>query len=81
MGTMSCSQPLLQKGSSADKKSPCVQVPKLTVVIGGSYGAGNYGMCGRAFSPNFMCVVLSAAAFCCIALSCDCCPACANGRV
>eukprot|EP00891_Asterochloris_glomerata_P005888 jgi/Astpho2/5888/e_gw1.00080.36.1_t len=30
------------------------RVPKLTVVIGGSYGAGNYGMCGRAFSPNFM---------------------------
>lgn len=29
-------------------------VPKLTCVIGGSYGAGNYGMCGRAFSPRFM---------------------------
>jgi 3-methylcrotonyl-CoA carboxylase beta subunit len=32
----------------------CAQVPKLTVVIGGSYGAGNYGMCGRAYSPRFM---------------------------
>ncbi|CAF0820580.1 unnamed protein product [Brachionus calyciflorus] len=30
------------------------QVPKFTVVIGGSYGAGNYGMCGRAYSPRFM---------------------------
>lgn len=30
------------------------QVPKITMVIGGSYGAGNYGMCGRAFSPRFM---------------------------
>jgi len=30
----------------------CAQVPKLTVVIGGSFGAGNYGMCGRAFSPR-----------------------------
>lgn len=30
------------------------QVPKLTVIIGGSFGAGNYGMCGRAFSPRFM---------------------------
>jgi len=30
------------------------QVPKVTVVIGGSYGAGNYGMCGRAFSPRFL---------------------------
>jgi 3-methylcrotonyl-CoA carboxylase beta subunit len=29
-------------------------VPKLTVVTGGSYGAGNYGMCGRAFSPDFL---------------------------
>ncbi len=30
------------------------QVPKFTVIIGGSYGAGNYGMCGRAYSPRFM---------------------------
>ncbi len=30
----------------------CAQVPKLTVVIGGSFGAGNYGMCGRAYSPR-----------------------------
>ncbi len=29
-------------------------VPKLTVIIGGSYGAGNYGMCGRAFGPRFL---------------------------
>lgn len=29
-------------------------VPKLTLVIGGSFGAGNYGMCGRAYSPRFM---------------------------
>lgn len=31
-----------------------VQVPKFTVIIGGSFGAGNYGMCGRAFSPRFL---------------------------
>jgi 3-methylcrotonyl-CoA carboxylase beta subunit len=30
------------------------QVPKFTVVIGGSFGAGNYGMCGRAFDPRFL---------------------------
>ena len=30
------------------------RVPKLTVIIGGSYGAGNYGMCGRAFSPRML---------------------------
>ena len=28
-------------------------VPKLTMIFGGSYGAGNYGMCGRAFNPRF----------------------------
>jgi 3-methylcrotonyl-CoA carboxylase beta subunit len=32
----------------------CAEVPKFTVVIGGSFGAGNYGMCGRAYSPRFM---------------------------
>ncbi len=32
----------------------CAAVPKLTVIIGGSFGAGNYGMCGRAFSPRFL---------------------------
>src|SRR6185369_8586614 len=30
------------------------RVPKLTVVVGNSYGAGNYGMCGRAYSPRFL---------------------------
>jgi 3-methylcrotonyl-CoA carboxylase beta subunit len=32
----------------------CAQVPKFTVIIGGSFGAGNYGMCGRAYSPRFL---------------------------
>lgn len=32
----------------------CAQVPKFTVIIGGSFGAGNYGMCGRAFNPRFV---------------------------
>ncbi len=32
----------------------CVEVPKFTVVIGGSFGAGNYSMCGRAYSPRFL---------------------------
>ncbi len=32
----------------------CAKVPKFTVVIGGSFGAGNYGMCGRAFNPRFL---------------------------
>ena len=32
----------------------CAKVPKFTVIVGGSYGAGNYGMCGRAYDPRFM---------------------------
>ncbi len=32
----------------------CAQVPKFTVLIGGSFGAGNYGMCGRAYNPRFL---------------------------
>ncbi|TKA68607.1 hypothetical protein B0A49_06014 [Cryomyces minteri] len=32
----------------------CAEVPKFTVLVGGSRGAGNYGMCGRAYSPNFL---------------------------
>jgi len=32
----------------------CAAVPKLTVIIGGSYGAGNYAMCGRAYGPRFL---------------------------
>jgi len=32
----------------------CAQVPKLTVLVGGSFGAGNYGMCGRAYDPRFL---------------------------
>jgi len=32
----------------------CAEVPKLSVIIGGSYGAGNYAMCGRAYSPRFL---------------------------
>jgi 3-methylcrotonyl-CoA carboxylase beta subunit len=32
----------------------CANVPKLTLIIGNSYGAGNYGMCGRAYDPNFL---------------------------
>jgi 3-methylcrotonyl-CoA carboxylase beta subunit len=32
----------------------CAQVPKITVIVGGSFGAGNYGMCGRAYGPRFL---------------------------
>jgi 3-methylcrotonyl-CoA carboxylase beta subunit len=32
----------------------CAKVPKFTILCGGSFGAGNYGMCGRAYSPRFL---------------------------
>ena len=32
----------------------CAKVPKFTIIIGGSFGAGNYGMCGRAYDPRFL---------------------------
>lgn len=32
----------------------CAKVPKITIIVGGSFGAGNYGMCGRAFNPSFL---------------------------
>ena len=32
----------------------CANVPKITLIIGGSFGAGNYGMCGRAYDPDFL---------------------------
>ena len=32
----------------------CAQVPKITLIVGGSHGAGNYGMCGRAYGPRFL---------------------------
>ena len=32
----------------------CADVPKLTLIVGGSFGAGNYGMCGRAYNPRFL---------------------------
>jgi 3-methylcrotonyl-CoA carboxylase beta subunit len=35
-------------------------VPKITAVLGASYGAGNYGMCGRAYSPRFLYMLPSA---------------------
>ena len=32
----------------------CARVPKLTLIVGGSFGAGNYGMCGRAYGPRYL---------------------------
>jgi 3-methylcrotonyl-CoA carboxylase beta subunit len=45
---------IARHGSKMVTAVACAQVPKFTVIIGGSFGAGNYGMCGRAFNPRFL---------------------------
>ncbi len=44
----------IKHGSKMIQAVANARVPKLTVVLGGSFGAGNYGMCGRGFDPNFI---------------------------
>jgi 3-methylcrotonyl-CoA carboxylase beta subunit len=48
------SEGIAKDGAKLVTAVACAEVPKLTVVIGGSFGAGNYGMCGRAFGPRFL---------------------------
>ena len=45
---------IIKHGAKLVTAVACVEVPKFTVIIGNSYGAGNYGMCGRAYDPRFM---------------------------
>ena len=45
---------IAKNGAKMVNAVSCAQVPKFTVLIGGSFGAGNYGMCGRAYSPRFL---------------------------
>ncbi len=45
---------IARNGAKLVQAVACAKVPKITLVLAGSYGAGNYGMCGRAYSPNFM---------------------------
>jgi 3-methylcrotonyl-CoA carboxylase beta subunit len=47
-------QGIAKDGAKMVTAVACAQVPKFTVIIGGSFGAGNYGMCGRAYSPRFL---------------------------
>jgi 3-methylcrotonyl-CoA carboxylase beta subunit len=48
------SEGIAKHGAKLVMAVACAKVPKLTCLIGGSFGAGNYGMCGRAYSPNFL---------------------------
>jgi len=45
---------IAKNGSKMVTAVACAKVPKVTLMIGGSFGAGNYGMCGRAYSPRFL---------------------------
>ena len=48
------SQGIAKNGAKLVTAVATAKVPKLTVIIGGSFGAGNYGMCGRAYSPRML---------------------------
>jgi len=54
VGQKAESEGIAKHGAKMVTAVACADVPKLTVLIGGSFGAGNYGMCGRAYSPNFL---------------------------
>lgn len=45
---------IAKEGAKMVTAVACANVPKLTVIVGGSFGAGNYGMCGRAYDPRFL---------------------------
>lgn len=47
-------QGIAKHGAKLVMSVACANVPKITILCGGSYGAGNYGMCGRAYSPTFL---------------------------
>ncbi len=47
-------QGIAKDGAKMVTAVSCARVPKLTLILGGSFGAGNYGMCGRAFNPRFL---------------------------
>ena len=48
------SEGIAKHGAKMVNAVACATVPKFTVITGGSFGAGNYGMCGRAYDPRFM---------------------------
>lgn len=48
------SEGIAKHGAKMVMAVACANVPKLTILIGGSFGAGNYGMCGRAYNPDFL---------------------------
>ncbi|KAF8772848.1 hypothetical protein HU200_005234 [Digitaria exilis] len=54
VGSKSEASGIAKAGAKMVMAVSCAKVPKITIIVGGSFGAGNYGMCGRAYSPNFL---------------------------
>jgi len=54
VGTKAEAGGIARDGAKLVTAVACARVPKITLIIGGSYGAGNYAMCGRAYSPRFL---------------------------
>lgn len=54
VGSKAESGGIARNGAKMVHAVACAKVPKFTIVVGGSFGAGNYGMCGRAFNPRLM---------------------------
>ncbi|XWS54796.1 hypothetical protein CRYUN_Cryun10bG0119900 [Craigia yunnanensis] len=54
VGSRSEANGIAKSGAKLVMAVSCAKVPKVTIMIGGSFGAGNYAMCGRAFNPNFL---------------------------
>lgn len=54
VGSKSEANGIAKSGAKMVMAVSCAKVPKVTIVVGGSFGAGNYAMCGRAYSPDFM---------------------------
>ncbi|XP_008236590.1 PREDICTED: methylcrotonoyl-CoA carboxylase beta chain, mitochondrial [Prunus mume] len=54
VGSRSEANGIAKSGAKMVMAVSCAKVPKVTIIVGGSFGAGNYAMCGRAYSPDFM---------------------------
>lgn len=54
VGRQAESEGIAKHGAKLVTAVACAKVPKITLIFGGSYGAGNYAMCGRAYSPRFL---------------------------
>ncbi|KAJ6385719.1 hypothetical protein OIU77_028826 [Salix suchowensis] len=54
VGSRSEANGIAKSGAKMVMAVSCAKVPKITIMVGGSFGAGNYAMCGRAYSPNFL---------------------------